>query len=114
MDGSRSESRESHETILQYRSRQEALLDEELIEDKLTQRLEFIGELEQTRTGTAQLQRRAKLFGECKRGDSETSAELYDKLHDWLERKLPQTELHINPHQGTDQDNSSKDRPPVV
>ncbi len=114
MDGSQSKSRECHETILQYRSRQEALLDQELIEDKLTQRLEFIGELEQTRTGTAQLQRRAKLFGECKRGDSETSAEFYDKLHDWLERKLPPQESLLHPRRGTDQDNTAKDRHPLV
>ena len=50
-------------------------LDGELIEDKLAQLLAFIGELEKTPEGATQLQRRAKLFGECKRSDGETSGE---------------------------------------
>ena len=73
------------------------MLDEERIEDKLNQRLEFIGELAQTRTGTVQLQRRAKLFGECKRIEGETSAEFYARLHHWLERKMPQTKSPLHP-----------------
>jgi hypothetical protein len=58
---------------------------------------QFIDELEQTRTGTAQLQSRAKLFGECKRREGETSAEFYAKLHHWLERKMPQTKSPPHP-----------------
>jgi hypothetical protein len=97
MDRSRRETREGHEKTLQYKIRQEAMLEDERTEDKLTQRLEFIGELEQTRTGTAQLQRRTQLFGECKRGEGETSAEFYGKLHHWLERKMPPTKLPLHP-----------------
>ena len=36
MDRSRKENREGHERTFQYKSRQEALLDDELTEDKLT------------------------------------------------------------------------------
>ena len=37
MDSTRKATREENEKTLQYKSRQETLLDEELIEDKLTQ-----------------------------------------------------------------------------
>jgi hypothetical protein len=97
MDRSRKENREDHENTFQYRTRNEALLDDELIEDKLTQLVAFIGELEQTPTGTAQLQHRVKLFGECKRGEGETSAEFYSKLHHWLERDIRQTKSPLHP-----------------
>ena len=46
MDRSRKQSREGREKTFQYKSRQEALLDEELTEDKLAQLLAFIGELD--------------------------------------------------------------------
>jgi len=97
MDRSRRETREAHEKTFQYRSRNEALLDDELIEDKLRQLLEFIDELEQSSTETAQLQRRVKLFGECTRGEGETSAEFYAKLHHWLERPIPLTKSPLHP-----------------
>ena len=97
MDRSRKENREDHERTFQYKSRQEELLDEELVEDKLTQLLAFIGEVEQTPKGAAELQRRVKMFGECKRGEGETSAEFYGKLHHWLERKMPPTKLPLHP-----------------
>jgi hypothetical protein len=45
MDITRKAHREAQELILQYKSRQEALLGEELIEDKLAQLLEFVGKL---------------------------------------------------------------------
>ena len=73
MDASRKASREDNETTLQYQSRQETLLVEELNEDKLTQLLESVSQLEQTPPGAAELQRRTKLFGECKRIEGETS-----------------------------------------
>jgi hypothetical protein len=101
MDRSRKENREGHEKTFQYKSRQEGLLDDELIEDKLTQLLAFIGELEQTPEGTAQLQRQVKLFGECKRGAGETSAEFYAKLHHWLHRDIPQTKSPLHPPRQT-------------
>ena len=101
MDRSRKENREGHEITFQYKSRQETLLDEELIEDKLTQLLAFIGELEQTPAGTAEIQRRVKLFGKCKRSEGETSAEFYAKLHHWLERENPQTKSPLHPPRQT-------------
>ena len=45
MDITRKAIREGQELTLQFRSRQEALLGEELIEDKLAQLLEFVGKL---------------------------------------------------------------------
>jgi hypothetical protein len=101
MDRSRKENREGHEKTFQYKSRQEALLDDELTEDKLTQLLAFIGELGQTPEGTADIQRRVKLFGECKRGEGETSAEFYAKLHHWLHRDIPQTKAPLHPPRQT-------------
>lgn len=102
MDRSRRENREGHEKTFQYRSRHAALLDEELIEDKLAQLLAFIDRLEQTPTGTAELQRRRKIFGECKRGEGETSTEFYSKLHRWLERDIPQTKAPLHPPRQTE------------
>jgi hypothetical protein len=97
MDRGRKENREGHEITFQYKSRHEALLDEELIEDKLAQLLAFIGELERTPKGTADIQRRVKLFGECKRSEGETAAEFYSKLHHWLHRDMPQTKSPLHP-----------------
>jgi hypothetical protein len=101
MDRSRRENREGHEKTFQYKSRQAALLAEELIEDKLTQLLAFIGELERTPEEAAEIQRRVKLFGECKRSDGETSAEFYAKLHHWLHRDIPQTKSPLHPPRQT-------------
>lgn len=102
MDRSRKASREGNEATFQYKSRHEALLDEELIEDKLTQLLAFIAELAQDPAGSAQLKRRAKLFGECNRGADESSAEFYARLHHWLERDIPQTKQPLHPPRQTD------------
>lgn len=101
MDRSRKENREGREKTFQYKSRQEALLDEELIEDKLAQLLAFIGGLEHTPEGKAKLQRRVKLFGECQRSDGETSADFYAKLHHWLHRDIPQTKSPMHPPRQT-------------
>jgi hypothetical protein len=101
MDRSRRENREGHEKTFQYVSRQEALLGEELIEDKLTQLLAFFDQLERTPEGTAEIQHRVKLFGECKRGDGETSAEFYAKLRHWLDRAIPQTKSPLHPPRQT-------------
>jgi hypothetical protein len=101
MDRSRKENREGHEKTFQYKSRQVGLLDDELIEDKLTQLLAFVGEMEKTPAGTAEIQRRVKLFGECKRGEGETSAEFYAKLHHWLHRDIAQTKSPLHPPRQT-------------
>lgn len=102
MDRSRKASREGTETTFHYRSRNETLLDAELIEDKLSQLVAFIVELRQDSAGSAQLQRRSKRFGECKRGTDDSSAEFYAKLHHWLERDIPQTKSPLHPPRQTD------------
>ena len=88
MDITRKANREAQEVTLQYRTRQAAMLDDELIEDKLAQLLAFVGKLERNPEGTAELQRRVKCFGECKRSEGETSAEFYGKLRHWLDRDI--------------------------
>jgi hypothetical protein len=97
MDKSRKANRENNEVTLQYRSRQETLLQEELSEDKLIQLVECIHQLEQTPAGAAELQRRRKLFGDCQRIEGETSGQFYARLHHWLDREIPQTKspLHV-------------------
>jgi hypothetical protein len=101
MDRSRKENREGREKTFQYKSRQEALLDAELTEDKLAQLLAFLCELEQTPEGNAELKRRGKMFGECKRSEGETSTDFYAKLHHWLHRDIPQTKLPLHPPRQT-------------
>jgi hypothetical protein len=97
MDRSRKANREGNEVTLHHKSKQETLLDEELSEDKLTQLLECISQLDQTPTGAADLQRRRKLFGECQRIEGETSVQFYARLRHWLDREIQQTKspLHI-------------------
>jgi hypothetical protein len=93
MDITRKANREAQETTLQYKSRQETLLDAEMIEEKLVQLLAFVGKLKRTPEGANEIQRRTKLFGECKRGAGETSAEYYGRLRHWLDRDIPQTKM---------------------
>ena len=96
MDASRKATREGNETTLQYQSPQEALLVEGLNEDQLTQLLEFISRLKETPPGAAELERRIKLFGECKRNEGETSGEFYGRLRHWLDRDMPQTKSPLH------------------
>ena len=101
MDMTRKGNREVQEALLQYESRREAMLDDELIEDKLTQLLAFIDQLKGNPEGTADIQRRVKLFGECERSEGETSAEFYSKLRHWLDRDIPQTKSPLHPPRQT-------------
>jgi len=91
MDASRKANREGNEITLQYKSRQDALLVDDLNSDKLRQLLEFVNGLKRTPPGAAELQRRVKLFGECNRIEGETSGEFYARLRHWLDRDFPQT-----------------------
>ena len=86
MDRSRKANREGNEVTLQHKSRKEALLIEQLVEEKLAQLLASIEQLKQTPEGTAELERRVKVFGECQRIEDETPGQFYDKLRRWLER----------------------------
>lgn len=97
MDRSRKANREGNEVTLQHKSRKEALLIEELVEEKLAQLLASIEQLKQTPEGMAELERRVKVFGECKRIDDETPGQFYDKLRRWLERDIPQTKSPLHP-----------------
>ena len=91
MDASRKATREGNETTLQYQRRQDALLTEELNEERLRQLLEFVGRLKETPAGVAEVQRRVKLFGDCARIEGETSGQFYARLRHWLDRDLPST-----------------------
>jgi hypothetical protein len=101
MDRTRKANREDHEATLQYRTKNEALDEAELVEDKLAQLQAKIAQLELTPEGTAELQRRIKLFGVCQRLADETSAQFCDKLRVWLERDLPQTKSPLHPPRQT-------------
>jgi len=96
MDKSRKASREGNEITLQYQTQQEILEEEEVSQEKLTQLLAFISQRDQTPAGGAELQRRRKLFGECKRNEGETSVQFYARLHHWLNREIPQTKLPLH------------------
>lgn len=103
MDRSRKANREGSEVTLQHKSRQEAMGVEELCEDKLTQLLAFVRSLGQTPHGAAEVQRRTKLFGECKRNEGEPSGLFYGRLRHWLDRHIPQTKMpQHRPRQTTD------------
>jgi hypothetical protein len=97
MDRSRKANREGNEVTLQHKSRKEALLIEELVEEKLAQLQASMEQLKQTPAGVAELQRRVKAFGECKRIEGETSGQFYAKLHRWLDREIPQTKAPLHP-----------------
>lgn len=102
MDITRKAHRQAQEATLQYRTRQEALLDEELIEDKLKQLLAFVGVLKHTSEGADEIQRRVKSFGECQRSEGETSGRFYAKLRHWLDRSMPRTRSPRHPPRQTD------------
>jgi type IV secretory pathway VirB4 component len=97
MDRSRKANRERNEVTLQHRSRKEALRIERLVEEKLAELQASMEQLRQTPEGMAELERRTKVFGECKRIEDETPGQFYDKLRRWLERGIPQTKSPLHP-----------------
>jgi CRISPR/Cas system-associated endonuclease Cas1 len=102
MDRSRKATREGNEVTLQHKSRKEALLIEELVEEKLAQLQASIEQLKQTPEGIAELQRRIKAFNECKRIEGESSGQYYHKLRHWLDREIPQTKSPLHPPRQVD------------
>jgi hypothetical protein len=102
MDKNRKANREADEITLQYKSRQETRLDEELAEENLVQLVAVIGQLEQTSSGAAELQRRRRLFGVCSRMEGETSGQFYARLRHWLDRDMPQTKSPLHAPRQTD------------
>ena len=96
MDHSRKANREGNEKTLQYKSRQETRLDDEFTEDKLMELLASISTFEKTPPGADELQRRTKLFGECKRIEGETSGQFYVRLRHWLDKEISQTKSPLH------------------
>jgi hypothetical protein len=86
MHPNRDMKREAVEATLQFRSRQETLSAEDLIEEKLTHLRMFIGHLKRTPHGWAEIERRIKRFGDCEQIEGETSGQFYGKLRHWLDR----------------------------
>ena len=80
--------RDDLEKTQQYTRRQETLLVQEMIDEKLTQLQVFIGQLSSTPHGLEELERRTRCFGECKRLAGETSGQFYARLRLWLDRDL--------------------------
>ena len=97
MDRSRKATREGNELTLQHVSSQEALLIQELVEEQLFQLQASLEQLKQSPAGAAELARRVKAFGECRRIEGETSGQFYDKLRRWLEREMPVTKSPLHP-----------------
>lgn len=89
MDRTRKANRKGNEVTLQHQSRDESLRIEQLIEEKLAELQASIERLKQTPAGRAELKRRVKAFGECKRIEDETTGQFYDKLRYWMDRELP-------------------------
>jgi hypothetical protein len=96
MDNSRKANRADNEITLQYKTQQETLLDEVRSRDELSQLLLLISQLDQTAPGAAEIQRRRKLFGECKQIEGETSGQFCARLRRWLDRDMPQTKSPLH------------------
>ena len=102
MDTSRKANRESLEVTLQYRSRQESLSGQEIVEEKLTQLQVLLGQLTKTPHGRAELEARTKHFGQCNRVEGETGTAFYGRLRRWLDRDLPHTKSPLHRPRQTD------------
>ena len=89
MDRSRKATRVGNEATLQHKSRKQAELIEELVEEKLAELQASLEQLQQTPAGRAELKRRAKALGECQRIEGETSTQFFAKLRHWLASELP-------------------------
>lgn len=102
MTTARKANRGDHEKTKQQKTRPETQPADEPRADKLSQLLEFINRLEQTPPGSAELQRRIELFGECKRNEGETAGQFYARLRHWLDRDIPQTKSSRHSRQSVD------------
>ncbi len=96
MDRSRKANRKVNEVTLHHRSANDASRIEELAEERLRQLLAERERLKKTSSGLAQLRRRSKAFGECRRLDEEPTAQFYDRLRHWLERPIPPTKSPLH------------------
>lgn len=102
MNPTRNARREGQEESLQYRTHQETLGQEEMIEEKLAQLRSFIEQLKKTSAGATELEWRTKLFGACNQIADETSSQFYGRLRHWMDRDLPQTKSPLHAPRQTD------------
>lgn len=82
---------EAPQATLQLKSWQETLSEKDLIEEKLVHLQVFIDHLAHTDQGLAEIERRTRCFGQCKRIDGETSGKFYARLRHWLDRDMPRS-----------------------
>ncbi len=101
MDRTRKATREGNEATLHHRTESDALRIAEIVAEKLVALEALIEQLKQAPARAAELARRIKTFGECRRSDEETTTEFYDKLRHWLELTIPQTKLPLHPPRQT-------------
>lgn len=93
MDRNRKAGREGDEITFRYRSRNEDLLDEELIEGRMTQLVAVIAEMQHAAVGSVRLERRSRWCGACERVADDSTVEFYAKLRPWIESDLPRSKL---------------------
>ena len=96
MDASRKANRADNEITLQYQSRRDTLLVEELAAERLAELQMAIEQSRQSTDGASEIQRRIKLLGECNRIEGETSAQFYARLRQWWDRDLPQAKSPLH------------------
>jgi len=96
MDRSRKANRQGTEETLQHKSQREAALVDELMAVKLQKLQASLEQRKTTPAGAAELQRREKAFGECRRFEEETAGQYYDRLRHWQDRALPQTKRPLH------------------
>lgn len=101
MDRTRKAKREGNEVTLQHKSKKDASLIEEQVEEKLTRLQAAIERMKQSPVETLVLERRVKAFGVCERIEGETSSQFHDKLRHWLDRAIPQTKSPLHPPRQT-------------
>lgn len=101
MDRTRKATREGDEVALHHRTKNDALRIAEVVAEKLVELQAAIEQLRRTPAGAAELARRIKTFGECRRSDEETTTQFYDKLRRWLDLSIPQTKSPLHPPRQT-------------
>lgn len=101
MDRTRKATREGNEVTLHHRTENDVLRIAEIVAEKLVELQASIELLKQMPAGAAELARRIKTFGECVRGDEETTTEFYDRLRLWLDLTIPKTKSPLHPSRQT-------------
>ncbi len=102
MDTSRKANREDNEKTLQYQSRTQSLLAEEMYEGKLTHLLSMMSGLEKSPSEAPEFERRIKLFGACQRAEGELASQFYARLRHWLGRHVPKAKSPLHAPRQTD------------